>query len=130
MNILPPEWLFIKDCLSLLEHVPSKHNDKFEKFLQDELRDISPTNAENEDIQFDIDVSFGCDASFENGFVEDDNINEGGDNERKQRAPNSFPYEFGQVEESNWYHKFLSPETCQQTYIKSRNRMSAFRTLL
>ncbi len=42
---------------------------------------------------------------------------------RKERAPNAYPYEFGNVFEASWYLKFLAPIVRERTYyLSSCNR--------
>ena len=49
---------------------------------------------------------------------------------RKKRAPNLYPYEFGDVFKASWYTKFLHPENREKTYtLSSRDRWGEFRSL-
>ena len=41
---------------------------------------------------------------------------------RKERSPNLLPYEFGDMEKSNWYTRFLAPEVRETTHLLCRER--------
>jgi len=50
--------------------------------------------------------------------------------ECKQRSPNAYGYEFGNVYEANWYLKFLHPSVRERTYyLSSNDRFGEFRSL-
>lgn len=50
--------------------------------------------------------------------------------ERKARAPNAFPYHFGDVWKANWYTLFLKDCARERTYfLSSRDRFGEFRCL-
>ena len=64
----------------------------------------------------------------ESGDDEDDNDDDGVSwdddkeerhRERKERSPNAYDCEFGDVYAANWYLKFLHPSVREQTYYLS-----------
>jgi hypothetical protein len=48
--------------------------------------------------------------------------------ERKVRAANAYPYQFGNVYEANWYALFLQNSVCERAYfLLSRDRFGEFK---
>ena len=67
-----------------------------------------------------------CSNIMDGNKAEDENVQR----VRKERAPNAYPYEFGNVFEASWYLKFLAPNVRERTYyLSSRNRYGEFRSL-
>lgn len=59
-------------------------------------------------------------------LVDDDDIESNG---RSPRSPNLYPYQIGDLEEANWYKKFLQPSVRDKTYhLSALNRYGQFRT--
>ena len=52
----------------------------------------------------------------------------GGENGRRPRRAKRWAYELGEYFESNYFHKFLREDIRANTYIKSRDRKSVFRS--
>lgn len=145
--ILPAEWPFVR------EHSPpldGRHNvgcgvrncfltDVKQFNLVDSFADQIRKELSNSSFQFDSSSICFDDASppifddtaspFFDDWYNDIEEDPHHTTERNPRTPNRFPYEFGRVEKSNWYNKFLKPEIRERTYIESQSRFSTFRSL-
>ncbi len=82
-----------------------------------QLRDVQYDDEDDNDSYYTNDVWLDCEEELR-------------PRERKQRSPNAYDYEFGNVYQANWYIKFLHPSVREQTYyLSSRDRFGEFRSL-
>ena len=82
-----------------------------------QLRDVQYDDEDDNDSYYTNDVWLDCEEELR-------------PRERKQRSPNAYDYEFGNVYQANWYIKFLHPSVREQTYyLSSRDRFGESRSL-